>query len=108
MFGVLFLVGSGLLVGGIDVVDRREDQLWFLAQAGCGPVVFAVDLANQSYIKQLQPASRRLRATSLGRVNEMGTLFVALAGLMNVVVVLDALQGPPAPADRRGEEKASA
>ena len=31
------------------------------------------------------------RRIGLGRVNEMGTLFIALAGLMNLVVVLDAL-----------------
>ena len=32
-----------------------------------------------------------LRRVGIGHVNEMGTLFIALAGLMNLVVILDAL-----------------
>ena len=35
-----------------------------------------------------------LERKGLSRVNEMGTLYSALAGLMNLVVILDALQGP--------------
>ncbi|MHC4947160.1 MAG: DUF6677 family protein [Planctomycetota bacterium] len=94
MFGVLLLFLGGVLIGGVDSVDRREDKLWFLAQAACGPVAFATDFINQSYVKQL-PEETRLRTTSLGRVNEMGTLFSALAGLMNLVVILDALNSAP-------------
>ena len=115
MFGVLFLLVTGLLVGGLDCVDRRHDKLWFLAQSLCGPVVFAADYANQSLV-QLPPQNwsgdqnlvRRyeqrdpelmesLQRVSLGRVNEMGTLFIALAGLMNLVVILDALYYRPPP-----------
>ena len=36
-----------------------------------------------------------LRRIGFGRVAEMGTLFVALAGLMNVVVILDVLYAHP-------------
>jgi hypothetical protein len=109
MSGVLFLFASGVLVGGVDCVDRREDRLWFWAQALCGPIAFAVDLANQTLTKPLpadpDPANPqdllRLRRKSLGRVNEMGTLYCALGGLMNLVVILDALYGPP----RRSDEE---
>lgn len=111
MFGVLFLVVVGILVGGIDAVDRVEDRLWFYAQGLCGPVVFAIDLLNQNYIKNLPP-EKLLQATGLARVNEMGTLFVALAGLMNLVVILDALHFAPRPASalarrpaRRAEDR---
>ncbi len=106
MFGVLFLFLGGLLVGGVDSVDRKDYRLWFLAQALCGPVAFDADRANQTYVKPL-PNDRvqryerddpelktRLRRKGLGRVNEMGTLFCALAGLMNLVVILDALSPP--------------
>lgn len=101
MFGVLFLVITGLLVGGVDCVDRKEDRLWFLAQALCGPVAFGVDFVNQSIVKT-QPEDKRLFTTSLGHVNEMGTLFIALAGLMNLVVILDVLVD--CPHARAGEE----
>lgn len=134
MFGILFLFVSGLLVGGIDCVDRRHDRLWFLAQSVCGPIVLGTDLINQRFIQRLPadwredpPPPRRDDGRSsavvqdldwrpgrdpeilrryaendtellaahhrigLGRASEMGTLFIALAGLMNLVVILDAL-----------------
>lgn len=96
MFGVLFLFITGLLVGGFDAVDRRDDRLWFIAQAFCGPVAFVADLVNQSYVKQLSE-DRQLDTTGLARVNELGTLLIALAGLMNLVVILDALHFHPRP-----------
>jgi len=111
MFGVLFLFGSGLLIGGVDSVDRRDDRLWFLAQLLCGPIALGVDLANQSIVKTLpsnwqqryqqgdQDVRDRIRRKGLGHVNEMGTLFCALAGLMNLVAILDALH----PVHRRAE-----
>ena len=103
MFGVLFLFGSGLLIGGIDSVDSQDDRLWFLAQALCGPIAMGVNLANQSIVKTLpsnwqqryeqgdQDVRARLRRKGLGHVNEMGTLYIALAGLMNLVAIHDAL-----------------
>ncbi len=92
MIGVLFLFFCGVLVGGFDAVDRLSgsDRLWFYAQGLCGPIAFAADFVNQNYVKQL-PAPVQLRTEGLGRVNEMGTLFIALAGLMNLIVILDAL-----------------
>ena len=111
MFGVLFLFVGGVLIGGIDSVDRREDRLWFLAQLLCGPIAMGVDVANQSIIKRLPPdwkvryqqgdpeVRRQLRHKGLGHVNEMGTLYSALAGLMNLVAILDALH----PSHRRAE-----
>ena len=106
MIGVLFMFLTGILVGGVDVVDRKEDPLWFLAQAACGPIAFAADAINQGYIKPLaaDPTTHQawLQAKSLGHVHEFGTLFVALAGLMNLVVILDTLHAPP---NRRLEER---
>ena len=104
MFGVLFLFLGGVLIGGIDAVDRREDPLWFLAQAVCGPIAFATDLANQRLLSDPQ---LRLRRKGLSHVNEIGTLFAALAGLMNLVVILDALHrpGPQRGTDRRTKDE---
>ncbi len=113
MFGVLFLFLGGVLIGGIDSVDRRDDRLWFLAQALCGPLALVADYANQTLVKPM-PADwvdryerqdpeviTRLGRKGLGHVNEMGTLYSALAGLMNLVAILDALH----PAHRRSEQR---
>jgi hypothetical protein len=120
MAGMLFLIITGLLVGGLDCVDRKRDRLWFLAQSLCGPIVFVADWANQNYLKVYNEEEIRrgyaeddpavlanLRTIGLARVNEMGTLFVALAGLMNLIVILDCLEnrpephGPPTPTPAR-------
>ena len=88
MAGVLFLFLGGILIGGVDVVDRRNDKLWFFAQAVCGPIAFATDLLNQKFLNSDDDVIRR---KSISHVNEIGTLFAALAGLMNLVVILDVL-----------------
>ena len=46
MGGVLFLYLSGLLIGGLDAVDRKHDGIWFYAQAFNGPIAFATDFAR--------------------------------------------------------------
>lgn len=110
MMGVLFLYICGILVGGLDAVDRRSDRLWFYAQAACGPLAFGTNWMTQNYVKlvperelnvrfqQDDPdAIKTIRRTSLGKVNEIGTLFCALAGLMNLIVILDALHFHPRP-----------
>ena len=88
MAGALFLIFSGMLIGGVDSVDRVDDRLWFYAQAVNGPIVLVADAVNQRYVKHLPP-ERQLDTKGLGRANEMGTLFIALAGLMNLAVIFD-------------------
>jgi hypothetical protein len=68
---------------------------------------------NQSYVKGM-PEAERWATIGLNKPNEMGTLFIALAGLMNLVVILDAMyfkpkgpgEAPPEEIDR-GERRAS-
>src|SRR5437762_593834 len=46
MFGVLLLFFGGILIGGLDSIDRKNDRLWFLAQGLNGPIAFAADWIN--------------------------------------------------------------
>ncbi|MCZ6834355.1 MAG: hypothetical protein O7G85_01140 [Planctomycetota bacterium] len=94
MGGVLVLVIGGLLIGGFDAVDRKDDRLWFYAQALCGPIAFGADYINQNHLKS-KPEPDQLKTRGLGKVNEIGTLYIALGGLMNLIVILDALQFMP-------------
>ena len=106
MLGIVGLFLTGLLVGGLDCVDRREDGLWFLAQGGAGPLAFLVDAANVFLLKSGRvgellpmtlPNGNMVQVSSLksvGAANDVGILFTAMAGLMNVVALLDALRGP--------------
>jgi hypothetical protein len=147
--GVMGLFFGGLLIGGLDSVDRKEDKVWFFGQALVGPVAFGVDWVHQHYYKGYEPgainsvqdldtaakrnpypeetirverlvlpdraasgASSSVTAprtevpvpllrpapagerppitTSLGRVNELGTLYSTIAGMLNLIVVIDA------------------
>ena len=91
MFGTVFLICFGVLVGGIDAVDHKNDGLWFIAQIWCGPIVVGIDLMNQVWVAPL-PTTQRATLVGLSHANEVGTLFIAMAGLMNFVVLLDVLQ----------------
>lgn len=136
--GILGLFISGLLIGGIDAIDRKEDFVWFLGQGLVGPLAFAVDHHHQNNIKVVDPntgqrrsagpheirhptsgeailvrspedgspmrfrdprtnqtrmstpADRPPNTKSLGRMNELGTLFITIAGMLNLIAILDA------------------
>lgn len=116
--GVMGLFIGGLLIGGIDVVDRRNDKWWFVLQAGVGPTAFLVDRWHDSHRRPdagrsaglTPPPSGRLEVTrSLGRVNEVGSLFAAMAGLLNLIAVIDAFwhADRAGPARRRAGEGAA-
>lgn len=93
--GVLGLLLGGLLIGGVDVIDRNSDFWWFIPQAGIGPLAFLIDWLRQG------PLSGSY-TPSLGRVNEVGTLYVVMAGMINAIGVVDcAWHEPPSAAGRR-------
>jgi hypothetical protein len=80
--GVLGLVVAGIFIGGIDVVDRQADFWWFIPQAGIGPLAFFLDwLRHGPLAASLVP--------SVSRVNEVGTLYVVMAGMTNAIAVID-------------------
>lgn len=132
VFGMFF---GGILVGGLDAVDKQENLIWFLAQACTGPTAFAVDAAHQKFFKVIDPVTKKLRsanpdeyrdpatgrpirisittegvtsvtlpgtppktispayppkARSVGRMSELGTLFAAVAGFLNLICIIDA------------------
>jgi len=111
--GGLWLLG--LLIGGISVIDHRDYSegtrvkfsLWFLGQSLTGPSV-AVDLYHQhiknvsarlhGHVPQPGDSPQPLYVPSFGRVAELGVLFTALAGMLNLLVIIDASYGPVRPA----------
>jgi len=112
MIGILILFVGGLLIGGLDCVDKDEDRLWFIGQAAAGPIAFAAAYGNETLIKSGRfgelvptPVSEAQTRSGMGQAkvstfkglahaNEFGTLFCFLAGLMNFVVILDAFIRP--------------
>jgi hypothetical protein len=99
--GVLGLFVVGLLIGGIGVVDRRDNYFWFIPQGIVGPAAFGVDYLHQNHFKvrddlhggrprALGPGEKPRYRRSLGKSNELGTLFCAIAGMVNLIVIIDA------------------
>lgn len=128
--GVMGMFLTGLFIGGISSIDRRDNFIWFLGQALVGPPTLVVDYLHQNHfkvrdmhvIRSARPDEARDPQTgaplpiymdknvptartasgqiispayppyvkSLGRTGELGTLFITIAGFMNVIVVVDA------------------
>ncbi len=109
------LFAGGLYIGGIDVVDSAEDRWWFYVQALNGPIAFGVDYVHQHKFKisTATAQGKRIAATpppnsarsplgavqaytkSLGRVNEAGTLYIAMGGMLNLIAFIDCLWHAP-------------
>lgn len=49
--GVLGMFFGGILIGGVDVIDSREDKWWFYGQAFVGPMAFGIDWYHQNQLK---------------------------------------------------------
>lgn len=105
---ILALWLSGILVGGIYVVDRQAqadplDQssraglnLWFLGQAFVGPSLVVDWTRARLPVAGLTDSNPPLAvAPSFGRAHEQGTLFTALAGLLNLLAILDVIYCDP-------------
>jgi TM2 domain-containing membrane protein YozV len=56
--GVLGLFFTGLLIGGISCIDRRENFVWFLGQALVGPITLGLDYVHQNQMKVMGPDAR--------------------------------------------------
>lgn len=96
--GVGFLFFGGLFIGGIDAVDSFENRGWFFAQLPVGPLVLLTDRAHQAVFQiETHPFTG---VEAIGRAGEIGTLYTASAGIMNLIAVLDAAFWRPRPARR--------
>ncbi len=95
---------SGLLVGGVTVIDHQENTAWFAAQSLVGPSIVA-DVFFQRLRSSNPPAlpgQSPAYEPSFGRVNELGILFAGLAGLLNTLAIIDMLYHDP---NRRPSER---
>lgn len=87
---ILLLLLSGLLLGGLDVVNSDAAFWWFLVQCGVGPIVPAIDQLRQALhaAGHIEPA--------LAKVNEVATLAIVMAGMLNIIAIVDcAFHAPP-------------
>jgi len=104
--GGLYLVG--LLVGGISVVHSRNAdgtlRPWYLGQALIAPSL-AVEYTHDNLRARTEGADPSpydediAFSPAYGRAAEVGTLYTALAGLLNLLAIIDIAYREPRSAD---------
>jgi hypothetical protein len=102
---ILSLWLAGLLIGGVCVLDpqtppeqnKRGRSYWYFAQIMVGPSVpVSLYFVNVLYNNQEPVSNTHNRfSPSLGKVNEQGTLYTAMAGLLNLLAVIDVVWCDP-------------
>lgn len=93
--GLLWL--GGVLIGGVSALDRQEHRYWFLGQMLVAPSV-AVSYYQghlKTYAGAHLPGPQNQYQPSYGRANEQGVLYTALAGLLNLLAIIDVLYRDP-------------
>jgi hypothetical protein len=92
---------AGLLIGGISVIDRGDHPAWFLGQMLVAPS-FAADAYRARLVRDhhasFLPEDRPPFEPAYGRAHEQGTLFTSVAGLLNLLAMIDLLYRRPADA----------
>ncbi len=99
---------AGLLIGGVGVIDARDNRIAFAGQMIVAPSI-AVQLIKgytltPTTAEGLEPATKTgiepPYVMSFNRVYEHGSLYTALAGMLNLLAIIDVLYRDPA-RDRR-------
>lgn len=96
---ILILWIAGLAIGGVSVIDHQTHPAWFAGQALVAPSL----LVNYYHVRRLKPAQEHAMLAdrppvfepSFGRTNEQGVLYTALAGLLNLLAILDVMYRDP-------------
>jgi len=95
---ILLTFGAGLYVGSIGVIDSVGAKPWYIAQVMNTPTVILlgnhVAQANTGAVQQVgQPGfSGSLGGYPVfGRANEMGQIYTSIAGLLNLLCIVNAV-----------------
>lgn len=111
---ILVIWTAGFLIGGISTFDHNDHRWWFVGQSLTAPSV-AANLAFQKISagengrQPLPPTPDRpsyqpAYEPSFGKTNEQGILYTTLAGLLNLLTMIDVLHRSPV---KRGEDARS-
>ena len=77
-----FLIG--LILGSVELIDPQYAKAWFCAQILCGiPAIIATLLQDSATTIQT--------ISSFGRGVDIGQVYAGVAGLLNLICILDAL-----------------
>lgn len=78
--GICLTFFLGLLLGGVEMVDVKYSKPWFMAQILAGAPCIITALIQNAHMPP-----------GLGRGIELGQVYTGVAGMMNLLAVIDAL-----------------
>ena len=100
---IVGLLAAAMIIGGGTVIVHRDTQkhieLWWIAQMGAGGPTLALTPISEELARQ---GGQKIYAN---RFREVGTLYAAVAGFLNVLVMMDAYVRLAYPHDKREEEE---
>jgi hypothetical protein len=88
---VLLTFLIGLYVGSIGVVDQTGARAWYFAQVLCSPAVLFVGthVAHVQVLAEQNPGVVPYRV--YGRPGEIGQIYTSIAGLLNLLCIVNAI-----------------
>lgn len=111
--GVLGLYFAGLLLGSINVINKEDAFWWYCGQYMAGPVTPVINTWRDHHQPPDDPAvdpGYIYPTPSFSRVSEVGTLYTAMAGLLNLIAILEIIYKAPCTdrkRNRREEDSSS-
>ena len=97
---------GGLFIGGVSSIDRSAHPAWFLGQMLVAPSVvveyYHHRLRSNGVVQPL-PHDDPAYIPSFARTNEQGVLYTTLAGMLNLLAVIDVLYRDPRDPRHRGD-----
>ena len=93
---------TGVAIGGVQAtVDPHERSFWFMAQLCTGGNTLAAYGLHRVVEPQLAAGQRPAAALTHWLSSEVGVHYTGVAGLLNLLVILDALGRADAPSPKR-------
>jgi len=90
----LLWVGGGF-IGGIGVFDRKAHPIWFAGQVLIAPSILVekwhVSLQGVDVSPPMPDAATIAYQPSYANIHEQGVLYTALAGMLNLLAIMDVL-----------------
>lgn len=85
-FTIHLLFGAGLFIGGIKSINPPDQPIWTWTQFMVGWPMLAAN-AEQRYLT----VNRTLPTEYSPRVQDVGSVFCGIAGMLNLLVMFDAM-----------------
>ncbi len=81
---------NGIWVIRAHPLDEIRNKPWSIAQVMTGPISIAAAYSSVAASARSGPGGAPLGAKSHARVNEIGVLYTAVAGMLNLLAMIDA------------------